>query len=169
MIDAYFIHLDAYEEAFLRGDTQAMKRHVAAAAGRPGEEDWLISAEGDTEAYFGRARQAREFSRRAADSARRADAAETAALWHAEAAVRDAELGNAAAAREGALKALDLMPGRDVRCVAALALARAGDAARAQKLADRLDKDFPQNTLVQQYWLPSILLQQARAESGRLR
>jgi tetratricopeptide (TPR) repeat protein len=155
-IDAYFIHLDAYEEAFLRGDTQAMQRHVAAVAGRPGEEDWLISAQGDTEAYFGRARQAREFSRRAAESARLADAPEAAALWHAEAALRDAEMGHAAAAREGAVKALDLMSGRDVRSLAALALARAGDAARAQKLADRLDKEFPQNTHVQQYWLPSM-------------
>ncbi len=48
------------------------------------------------------------------------------------------------------------MSGKDVRSVAALALARAGDAAQAQKFADRLNKDFPQNTIVQGYWLPSI-------------
>jgi predicted Zn-dependent protease len=40
---------------------------------------------------------------------------------------------------------------RDVRAMAALALARAGDTAAAEKLATDLDK-----TLVQRYWLPTI-------------
>jgi len=40
--------------------------------------------------------------------------------------------------------------------VAALALARAGDVAAARKLADGLNNDFPRNTIVQGYWLPSI-------------
>jgi predicted Zn-dependent protease len=43
-----------------------------------------------------------------------------------------------------------------VRVIAALALARAGDAAGAEKLAAELDKSFPLDTLVQRYWLPSI-------------
>ena len=38
----------------------------------------------------------------------------------------------------------------------ALALARAGDTAAAEKLATELDKAFPLDTLVQRYWLPSI-------------
>jgi predicted Zn-dependent protease len=45
---------------------------------------------------------------------------------------------------------------RDVRAVAALALARAGDAAGAEKLATDLDKTFPLDTLAQRYWLPTI-------------
>ncbi len=40
--------------------------------------------------------------------------------------------------------------------MAALALARAGDTAEAEKLADELDKNFPQDTLVQKYRLPTI-------------
>lgn len=40
--------------------------------------------------------------------------------------------------------------------MAALALARSGDVAAAKKLADSLDKDFPVNTIVQGYWLPSV-------------
>jgi len=38
----------------------------------------------------------------------------------------------------------------------ALALARAGDTAGAEKLAVELDKTFPLDTLVQRYWLPTI-------------
>lgn len=39
---------------------------------------------------------------------------------------------------------------------AALALALAGDAARAQALADELNKRFPLNTVTQSVWLPTI-------------
>jgi eukaryotic-like serine/threonine-protein kinase len=51
---------------------------------------------------------------------------------------------------------LKLAPNRDVRAVAALALARAGDTAGAEKLAAELDKTFPLDTLVQRNWLPTI-------------
>jgi predicted Zn-dependent protease len=51
---------------------------------------------------------------------------------------------------------LKLGPNRDVRVIAALALARAGDTAGAEKLAAELGKDFPLGTLVQRYWLPTI-------------
>ena len=51
---------------------------------------------------------------------------------------------------------MKLAPNRDVRAMAALALARAGDTAGAEKLAAELDKTFPLDTLVQKYWLPTI-------------
>jgi hypothetical protein len=133
-----------------------MQLQLAWGAGRPSEEDWLLSTQSDTEAYYGRPSKAREFSRRAVASALRADAKEAAALWEVNAALREAEFGNANSARQNALAALALMDGRDVRSVAALALARAGDTAQAQKLGESLSKDFPKNTIVQGYWLPSI-------------
>jgi eukaryotic-like serine/threonine-protein kinase len=155
-LDTQFLRLVIYDTGFLRGDQETMQQQLSWAAGRSGEEDWLLSAQSDTEAYFGRLAKAREFSQRAVDSARRADAKETAALWRANAALREAEVGNPSSARQDAMAALALVPGRDVRSVAALALARAGDAAHAQKLADSLNKEFPQNTIVQGYWLPAI-------------
>jgi eukaryotic-like serine/threonine-protein kinase len=155
-LDTQFLRLVIYDTGFLRGDQETMQQQLSWAAGRSGQEDWLLSAQSDTEAYFGRLAKAREFSHRAVDSARRADAKETAALWQVNAAVREAEFGNPSSARQDAMAALALVPGRDVRSVAALALARAGDAAQAQKLADSLNKEFPQNTIVQGYWLPTI-------------
>jgi predicted Zn-dependent protease len=155
-MDTYLLRLVLYQVAFLRGDRETMGRQLSWAAGRPGEEDWLLSAQSDTEAYFGQLAKAREFSRRAVDSALHANAKETAALWQANAALREAEFGNKVPAQQSALAALALTPGREVRSLAALALAQAADTARAQKLAESLSKDFPQNTIVQNYWLPSI-------------
>jgi predicted Zn-dependent protease len=51
---------------------------------------------------------------------------------------------------------LKLAPTFGVREMAALALARAGDTAGAEKLATELDKTFPLRTMVQRYWLPTI-------------
>lgn len=155
-LDAYYLRIAVYDTAFVRGDRKGMQQQLTWAAGRSGEEDWLLSTQSDTEGYFGWLQKAREFSRRAVDSARRAEANETAALWQANAALREAEFGNVDRARREALAALSLVPGRDVMSVAALALSRSGEVAEAQKLADRLNKDFPNNTIVQRYWLPSI-------------
>jgi eukaryotic-like serine/threonine-protein kinase len=132
-----------------------MQQQVAWARGRSRDEDWLLSAQSDTEAYFGRLARAREFSQRAFDSALHADAKETAALWQVNAALREAEF-HAASARHNAMVALALVPGRDIRSVAALSMARAGDEPEAKKLAESLNKDFPQDTVMQGYWLPSI-------------
>src|ERR1700687_1432327 len=155
-IDTYFLRLALYQTAFLRGEQETMQQQLAWAAGRPREENWLLSAQSDTEAYFGRLAKAREFSQRAIDSALHADAKETAALWQVNAALREAEFGNAGSARHDAMAALALVPGRDIRSVAALSLARAGDAAEAKKLDNSLNRDFPQDTLMQGYWLPTI-------------
>jgi eukaryotic-like serine/threonine-protein kinase len=155
-LDATYLHLALYQAALLRGDQETMQQQLAWAAGRLGEEDWLLSAQSDTEAYFGRLGKARDFSQRAVDSAKRANAKETAALWQVNAALREVEFGNAAAARQNALSALALVPGKDIRNMGALALARAGDTVQATKIADNLNKEFPQNTTVQGYWLPSI-------------
>jgi eukaryotic-like serine/threonine-protein kinase len=155
-MDGYSLRLALYGVAFLSGDQETMQQEFAWAAGRSGEEDWLLSAQSDTEAYFGRLHKAREFSQRAVDSALHADAKETAALWQVNAAVRDAEFGNASPARQEATAALSLVAGKDVRSLAALASARASDAAQAQKLAESLNKEFPLDTIVQGYWLPSI-------------
>jgi len=66
------------------------------------------------------------------------------------------EAGNREEVRGEANAALKLAPNRDVKAMAALALARAGDTTVAEKLAAELDKTFPLDTLVERYWLPTI-------------
>jgi serine/threonine protein kinase/tetratricopeptide (TPR) repeat protein len=145
-----------YYLAFLRGDTSVMEQQLAWSAGKPGDEDPLLSAQSDTEAYYGRLAKARDFSRRAVDSALRADSKETAALWQVNAALREAEFGNAAAAKQGVVTALGLAPGRDVKVLAALALARVGETARAKTMVEELGKSNPFNTVLKLYWLPTL-------------
>jgi len=150
------LRVNMYALAFLRGDSTQMEQQVAWGAGKPGDEDRLLSAQSDTEAYYGRLTKARDFSRRAVDSAVRADSKETAALWQANAALREAEWGDTASARQGITAALALSPGRDVKVAAALALARIGDAPRATALVRELEKSYAANTLLKLYWLPTI-------------
>ena len=146
-----------YQLAFLKGDTTQMAQFAAAAMGKPGTEDPLLASQADTEAWYGKLKNARELTRRAMDSAQHNDAKEAAATYQAAAALRGGESGNREQARAEAVAAVKLAPNRDVRAMGALVLARAGDTAGAEKLAAELDKTFPRDTLVQRYWLPTIL------------
>jgi hypothetical protein len=128
------LHWVIYQLAFLKSDTAEMRRQVEWAAGRPGTEDFLLSFQSDTEAYYGRLAKARDYSRRAVDSALRADSKESAAMWQVNAALREAEFGNEAAARQDVAAALTLTPGRDVKLISVLTLARVGETARAKAL-----------------------------------
>jgi serine/threonine protein kinase/tetratricopeptide (TPR) repeat protein len=154
-LDGGALRVDMYELAFLRGDSAQMEQQLAWIAGKP-EEATLLSMQSDTEAYYGRMGKARDFSRRSVDSAVRADSKETAAFWEINAALREAELGNAALARQGVARALALSPGRDVKVLAALTLARTSDAARAKPLVEELARTYSTNTLIKIYWLPTI-------------
>jgi eukaryotic-like serine/threonine-protein kinase len=145
-----------YLLAFLKGDATQMERLASAAMGKPGTEDQMLDTQSDTQAWYGKLKNARELTRRAVDSAEHNDAKEAAAAYQAESALREAAMGNREKARADSNAALKLAPNRDVQAMTAVALARAGDAAGAQKLAANLDKTFPLDTLVQRYWLPTI-------------
>jgi tetratricopeptide (TPR) repeat protein len=148
--------VNRYLLAFLKGDAAAMERLASVAMGKPGTEDILLTTQADTQAWYGKLKNARELTRRAMDSAEHNEAKETAASYQAESALREVEMGNREVARADANAAMKLALNRDVRAMAALALARAGDTARAEKLAAELDATFPLDTLVRRYWLPTI-------------
>jgi eukaryotic-like serine/threonine-protein kinase len=150
------LHLAIYQLAFLRSDAAEMERQVAWAAGKPGTEDFLLSVQSDTEAYYGRLTSARDFSRRAVDAAVRNNSKETAAIWQVNAAMREAEFGNLAAGKQDIAAALTLSSGRDVKMLAALALARTGETTRAKAIVEELEKSYPSQTVLKVYWLPTI-------------
>jgi serine/threonine protein kinase/tetratricopeptide (TPR) repeat protein len=155
-LEGDLLHWGIYQLAFLKGDDAEMERQVVWAAGKPGIEDLLLSWQSDTEAYYGQLGKARDFSRRAVDAAIRADSKETAALWQVNAALREAEFGNTAAAKQDVAAALTLAPGRDVKLFAALTLARIGETARAKAIVTELEKSYPSQTVLKVYWLPTI-------------
>ncbi len=155
-VDGVVLRSARYDVAFLENDQAAMQEQVAWAFSKPGAEDWLLSAQSDTAAYSGRLAAAHDFSQRAVESAKRNGAAETAALWKMNEALRLAEFGYPDQARSAVGQALSLASESNVKLMAALVLARAGDSARARSFADALDREFPAHTLIQSYWLPTI-------------
>jgi eukaryotic-like serine/threonine-protein kinase len=155
-LEGPYLRLMRYNIAFLQQDTAGMADVLKWASGKPGIEDSFLSQQADTEAFHGRLSAARALSIRAADSAKRAGTPEAAAFWTITQAIRDVELGDPKAARAAVASANSISPGRDVQLLSALVYARIGDTAASQKLADRLNHDFPDDTMIQSYWLPSI-------------
>jgi eukaryotic-like serine/threonine-protein kinase len=152
--DDFFAHDYLYTLAFLEGDEARMQEQMRWALGKP-DEDIMLSMHSDTEAYFGRLRNAREFTRKSVDSAVHANSNEAAAYWNVNGALREAELGNPAEARRAVAAALALSKGVAVKIVAALTLARIGDP-QAEVIAKQLAHDYPTNLLLNSYWLPTI-------------
>jgi DNA-binding winged helix-turn-helix (wHTH) protein/tetratricopeptide (TPR) repeat protein len=160
-LDDLVLHNALYALAFLGADSAAMAEQQQWFAGKAEENSGLALAS-DTEAYGGHLGKARELTKRAVDSAIRADNKENGAIFQAIAAQREAAFGNPAEARQSAPEALKLAPAsQGVEVEAALAFAMAGDAARAESLAQDLGKRFPLDTQIQSLWLPAIQAQLA--------
>jgi eukaryotic-like serine/threonine-protein kinase len=157
--DCFHFQTYRYGLAFLEQDQVTMERVAAASAGKWGVGS--LDAESKTAAYYGRLKQSREYLRQAIVSGGRAGERELPFLFEAWAAESEALAGNAAVARRQATEALANSGGRDAQAVAALGLALTGDANRPQLIADKLAKRFPQDTLVQFNYLPTIRAQLA--------
>jgi DNA-binding winged helix-turn-helix (wHTH) protein/tetratricopeptide (TPR) repeat protein len=142
-----------YSLSFYRNDTAEMSRQVAAWAGKPGQ-DLLLALEADTVAYFGHLGRARELSRQASSSAKRAGENETSATYEAVAALREGLFGNAIQAGQRTALAKERSGGPDKYYAVALALAYTGDG--SQGLADNFNESFPENTVVQFNYLPTL-------------
>ena len=156
-LDSFIFHNALYALAFLGADSPAAAEQQRWFAGQPDAEHFGLSLASDTEAYAGHLGKARELTKRSVDSAIRADSKENAAIWQENAALREAAFGNATEAKRTAAEALNLAPtSQGVEVEAALAFAMAGDAARAESLAQDLNQRFPVDTQMQSLWLPAI-------------
>jgi len=151
-----FFYPSLYQIAFLQNDAAAMAQQVASSAGKAGVWDELLGLEADTAAYSGRLRNAQEFSRRAMDSAERAQEKEAASMYTALSGLREALFGNAEEARRLAASAMRRSAGRDVQYGAALTFAFTADDRRTQAITDDLSKRFPEDTIVQFNYLPTL-------------
>jgi tetratricopeptide (TPR) repeat protein len=151
-----FFHIALYGIAFLRDDAAGMSQQVSWSVGKLGIEDELLGLEADTAGYSGRLRNAREFSRRAMDSADRAEEKEVAVTYSAVSGLREALFDNSDEARRRVPLALGSTAGRDAQYFTALALAYAGDGKRAQSLTNDLGKRFPEDTIMQFNYLPTL-------------
>jgi eukaryotic-like serine/threonine-protein kinase len=126
-------------------------------ADKPEVENEMLGLRAETEAYYGHLHEARELSRRAADSAVRADNKEAAAVWQLFAAFREELFGEPGVPGQAA--AIVATGSQDALTLGALVLAKSGEVERAEAIAHDLEKRLPYNTMVQSYWLPTIRAQ----------
>ncbi len=87
---------------------------------------------------------------------------ESAAMWHENAALREAAFGNTTEAKQAAAGGLKLTPqSQGVEVEAALTYALVEETTRAESMAQDLNKRYPLDTQMQSLWLPAIQAQLA--------
>jgi predicted Zn-dependent protease len=146
----------AYWIAFLRNDTKEMESLVQKSLDLPGGQVRLLSEQAETEAYHGRLTKSREFAHSAETLMERNGDKDTAALLLMQEAAREAAMGEFSRIRVLTGEAEKLSQSEDVRTLAALVFAQMGKTSEAEAICRELDKQWPQGTYVQKYWLPTI-------------
>jgi serine/threonine protein kinase/predicted Zn-dependent protease len=163
-LDAEHLHYILLSLEFLAGDEAGMQRQVAWSESRPESTVRMLLRESDIAAYSGQLRKANDLGQRAIQEAERRGNREAASAWRVKYAVRQAAIGNLVEARQTATETLSHAPSQDTESVGALALAWAGAVANVDPIVDQLNKDSPQDTLIQAVVLPTV---RARAELSR--
>ena len=143
--------------AFLQGSQAGMREQAAwAESTASGDAAMVLYAEANAEAYSGRFRSAEGWFRKAKEKSARNGYGAIPLGLQEEFAIQEAEVGN----RAGAQK---LLPGlateskdRKTRLDLAMLLARVGETKKANELADAVSREYPLDTLAQNYSLPII-------------
>jgi serine/threonine protein kinase/tetratricopeptide (TPR) repeat protein len=141
-----------YRIAFIENDTAGMQRQLEWAK-RKGDETRVPFFQAVVAAYSGKVHQSRELFSRAIEIPRAAHEV-GASLVMIQQALIEAQLGFLRRARDQALAAGTLP--RPEKDLAAVTLALAGEADRAQALVSELEKRFPQDTRLNNVLAPSV-------------
>jgi eukaryotic-like serine/threonine-protein kinase len=161
-LDSDLLHNALYGMAFLKADSPAMAEQQQWFAGKPDFENEGLSLESDTQGYAGHLGEAQRLTARSVDSSIRSDSRENGAIWQENAALREAAFGNDQKTLQAVAKGLKLVSkSQGVQVEAALALAIAGDTARAESMVRDLNKRFPVDAQMQALWLSAIRAQLA--------
>jgi len=83
-------------------------------------------------------------------------ATERASVIEAAAGLIEAYFGNSDRARTDVEAALKTSFNRESRRISALALALAGDASEGETVSESLNSEWPLDTIVQHYWMPTV-------------
>jgi eukaryotic-like serine/threonine-protein kinase len=152
-LDPMGIHSLRFMIAYLEGDAQEMDRQSAWAAGKT-QESVILQQASQVAASRGQLKKARELSQQAFDSAKKFNLQSGAAQVAAVRGVFENWIGDPGAARSWSTQALDLSSDQVVWPAASLAWA--GDSARSEKVLDAEGKRHPNDTILQQDWIPQV-------------
>jgi serine/threonine protein kinase/tetratricopeptide (TPR) repeat protein len=141
------------------GDEVAAQKQVDSQTGTWGEA-WMYKAEAEAAIDAGQIEEARALGRRAVEAAQRFEMAEMASLFAAQWATTEALLSNNDDARSLVEETLAIAHSRDAMSFAVVALATA-EAPETGDLMAELEERFPQDTLIQNVYLPGARAAQA--------
>jgi tetratricopeptide (TPR) repeat protein len=153
-IDNLWLRKCRYLLAFLQGDNRAMQEQLSWVMATPEGKAWALLQPGNRAIYHGRFRVAQNLY----------SVAQSYSHWSAASPPDEvlvhtplgyAETGNLVQARQAAERALSTGPNGHQHLIAVI-LARAGAVGEAENIAKSLDQQFPLNTLVQNFQLPTI-------------
>jgi tetratricopeptide (TPR) repeat protein len=144
-----------YLVAFLRGDSAEMERQISASwvGYAPGAQDFTRFF---TASYFGQMAQARDWNKKAVASARQEGGSDLMASVQTGLAITDALVGSSSQAIAD-LKPIPVsLPDKETQAFVAIVLAMTGDEVKAQRVADDLNKRFPDSTYLRVAPMPVI-------------
>jgi tetratricopeptide (TPR) repeat protein len=151
-MDSIEVRYERARVSFLEGDTAAMHAQMRWAEGTPGAAP-IFMGESEFEAYHGRFHRARALLQRAVAMGPQGGLLPD---MIARSVLREAEVGNAARARQAADSLIRGTSDKDAKLILMLAVARGGAATAARAYADSFARAYPRNTVVQRFYLPTI-------------
>ena len=154
--DNLFIHQQLYQLAYLTNDADGMQREMKWAEGKPSEYLLLIEA-ASAVAARGQMQRAEELIQRSVQVSDRLGFKGTTADTKASWALVQALVGNVSKARELATASSSLAQGRSNMVAVAEALAISGDNSRPQSITEELGRRFPDDTLLHNVGIPSVV------------
>jgi len=149
-IDSPIFGAQLWRIAYLQNDQTGMATNEAVARRVDPEIDMLPLAD------QGHVYRLRDLVHRFTESDIQANRKQQTGERESRMAVFEALIGDAAQARISAMKATQISSDRETLGRSGLALALTGDSAESQKLAADLNQRFPQATIVQSYYVPTI-------------
>ncbi len=150
------LDLALYQVAFFESDAAGMAKAVEKTKGLPdltiSFSTWKEIRRRTQDGFTMRG----NFPRRAIDSARAAGKNDTPVIYSITSGLRETWFGNKEEAKHRIAQRLRGAPPRDVLYLAALAFAYSGEITRAGSIADDLAKRYPEDTIVQFNFLPTL-------------
>lgn len=154
--DSIIFHLYCFRGASVQDDEAGMQQELLWAHGNP-RESTILNESAMVAMCKGKIKEAQRLFAEAEQDAIKNNLVEFAANIRLNQAAFEAELGLQRDAREHALEALNIAPNSSIiHALAALALARAGDIARARSEADKAATQSPLNTVLNSAVLASV-------------
>jgi len=147
------VHFTLYDLAFIRGDEAAQRHELELAIGKP-DEPILFLIHAHAECSLGKLQPARDAYAQSESASQRLGYKEFNGVILADQATCEAELGNLKEARQKISDALAISQDRSTRTSVVQLLARTGDTARSQKVADDLVREYPTDILLNKVFVP---------------